>query len=421
MLTLRRLQGSQCAPWLARTNATLQAAKPSTPPPPPAQNTAGTAKAVVSNAGAKNAGSSSTLEAVPAEQTTQGRTRRFRTSRPSITLERPRQYMRPLGVGVLPVYDFAVNYIKQDSTNLKHELASFKTELESGKLSPEDAERVKEKIAILEIQSEINLPSVRWKARNGLADLSKPVYRHLLEQRWREDGALDLLMERIHQMNVVPDLLPSLHPTVDLRLNFPEAPPQDTVRRTRTKRKLEKVEPGVYLLPEQTRKQPQLYVSVFHPEPRLYTLLMVDLDVPDPKNSSFQGYLHWMQPNISLSSQSAEVVLPPAHTPYVPPHPQRGTPYHRYVVLLLPQQSPTEPIEIPVPTDRRRLGFNFRAFAEKYGFNGANGGGVHMWREIWDPTVSHIYEHTLKLEEPVFGREPKPDPYAEAKQSPKYT
>lgn len=52
-------------------------------------------------------------------------------------------------------------------------------------------------------------------------------------------------------MNVVPDLLPSLHPSIDLRLNFPEAPPTDVVRRTRMKRKYEKVEPGVFLLPEQ--------------------------------------------------------------------------------------------------------------------------------------------------------------------------
>jgi large subunit ribosomal protein L35 len=56
-------------------------------------------------------------------------------------------------------------------------------------------------------------------------------------------------MERIHQMNVVPDLLPSLHPSIDLRVNFPEAPPAG--RRTHAKRKMEKVEPGVFLLPEQ--------------------------------------------------------------------------------------------------------------------------------------------------------------------------
>ena len=26
------------------------------------------------------------------------------------------------------------------------------------------------------------------------ADLTKPIYKHLVEQRWREEGALDLLV-----------------------------------------------------------------------------------------------------------------------------------------------------------------------------------------------------------------------------------
>lgn len=62
---------------------------------------------------------------------------------------------------------------------------------------------------------------------------------------------------------------------------------------------------------------------------------------------------------------------------------------------MLPQASPTEPIDIPVFQESERLGFNFRAFAEQYGFDGARGGGAHMWREEWDETVSHIYQHTL--------------------------
>ena len=168
MLTVRSLKSSKCAPWLVRTNTTLQTAKPPAPPPPPAKNTTEKAKTAAPKAKAENAGSSGTVENAPAEEATKGRIRRYRTHRPSITLERPRQYMRPLGVGVLPVYDLAVNYIKQDSANLKHELAGLKTELQSGKLTPEEAERVQEKIDILEIQSEINVPSVRWKARNGL-------------------------------------------------------------------------------------------------------------------------------------------------------------------------------------------------------------------------------------------------------------
>lgn len=101
-----------------------------------------------------------------------------------------------------------------------------------------------------------------------LADMTKPVYQHLAEQKWRNDGDLDLLvrchlchpttfiltfvqMERIHQMNVVPDVLPTLHPSLDLRLTFPEPPPQSAYLRTRSKRQHKQVEPGVFLVSEQ--------------------------------------------------------------------------------------------------------------------------------------------------------------------------
>jgi len=95
-------------------------------------------------------------------------------------------------------------------------------------------------------------------------------------------------------MNVVPDVVPSLHPSFDLRITFPEPPPRSVYLRTRVKRPYKQVEPGIYLTPEQvscfgldllylkyhnalqTRKPPRLYTSVFHLETRLYTMLMVD-------------------------------------------------------------------------------------------------------------------------------------------------
>jgi large subunit ribosomal protein L35 len=143
--------------------------------------------------------------------------------------------------------------------------------------------------------AQVNLPEVRWKAANGMADMNQKVYRHLIEQRWRSEGALDLLMERLYQMHVVPDILPSLQPTVDLRVVFPEAPPKNVVLRARAKRKLMPVEAGVFLVNEQTRRPPKLYTTVFHPEPRLYTLLLVDPDVPDDENQAFRTFLHWLQ------------------------------------------------------------------------------------------------------------------------------
>ncbi|CAL1697070.1 unnamed protein product [Somion occarium] len=407
MFSLRRATRAYAGLARARGNATLQNSSQNveitTPPPPPASTSAKSESVQTEpsdTAKQSPANPSSTKENVEESTNTKKRGRVWPTKRPSITLDRPRQYSRPIGVGALPVYDEALTYIKRDSKLRKEELEEYKSLLQRAESAPDwnpaDIERLRDKIRILEIQSEVNLPSVRWKARNGLADLNQTVYRHLIEQRWREEGALDLLMERIYQMNVVPDMLPEMHPSFDLRVNFPEPPPQSTVLRNRTKRKYQKIEPGVFLLPEQTRKPPMMYTTVFHTEPRLYTMLMVDLDVPDLENQTYQTYLHWLQPNVSLSTFSqSPIPLTTTHTKYIPPHPQKGTHYHRYVLLFVPQAHATERMQIPVPTDEERLGFNYREFAEQYGLDAGRGGGAFMWREVWDETVSKIYQDVL--------------------------
>ena len=58
-------------------------------------------------------------------------------------------------------------------------------------------------------------------------------------------------MERLYQMHVIPDVLPVLQPTVDLRVVFPEPPPKDVVLRARAKRKTAPVEAGAFFVNEQ--------------------------------------------------------------------------------------------------------------------------------------------------------------------------
>lgn len=58
-------------------------------------------------------------------------------------------------------------------------------------------------------------------------------------------------MERIHQMNVVPDVLPDIHPSLDLRVNFPRVKSTTGPQATVSKAVYEHVEPGAFLLPEQ--------------------------------------------------------------------------------------------------------------------------------------------------------------------------
>lgn len=144
------------------------------------------------------------------------------------------------------------------------------------------------------------------------------------------------------------------------------------------------------------------------------------VDVPDVQSASYKQFLHWMvyvltaclwklthitlfcRPNIPISATQpgrfVSLALPPASShpvPYIPPHPQNGTKYHRYVTFLLPNPSPTEAVDIPSYTFEERRSFILREFLSANGFDPASGGGAHIWRALWTPTVSDIYKDVL--------------------------
>ncbi|KAI0313044.1 PEBP-like protein [Amylostereum chailletii] len=399
MLPLRRLRPS-LARSLTRSNTTTA----TTPPP---------AEVTSAAAAPPPAPSTASPPSTPAPETqkTNGRSR-YPTHRPSINLDRPREWHRPVAYGVLPAYDLALRVIEHDAKAVQAEAAELKDKLDKGLVEESDRASALERLEILEVMSKVNLPDVRWKAANGMADLSQPVYRRLVEQRWRKEGALDLLMERLHQMHVIPDVLPDFHPSLDLRITVPSRP-----HNARLAPRHKAVEPGVFVSCDRTRKAPRLYTTVFHTDPRLYTLLMIDPDVPDESNAAFTTFVHWLQPNVTLPMSNQPLDLPTAHTSYIPPHPSRGTPYHRYVLLLLPQ---TTRIRVPQFTDEERLGFNVREFVEKYQLR-TDGGGAHMWRAVWDQSSTKVWEEVLKKPMPNYGYIPKPDAYAEVKSKKRYT
>ncbi len=98
------------------------------------------------------------------------------------------------------------------------------------------------------------------------ADMSKLPHRHLVEQKWRKDGDLDLLvgrllvleekimstkylsqMERLYQMHVVPDALPEICPSVDLHVVARTTPAVFL----ESKKVQVQVIPGTFLRPKQ--------------------------------------------------------------------------------------------------------------------------------------------------------------------------
>jgi large subunit ribosomal protein L35 len=128
----------------------------------------------------------------------------------------------------------------------------------------------------LQVKSELNNPSVQKNFNQGNIDMSQPVYRYM-RQRQFEKAPKSKLMERLTQMNVIPDVLaPGLNPTVEVAVNLPEG----------------QVEPGVFLKPEQSIQRPEIKITNFHTETKLYTLMMVDPDSPDVENKTYQQHCH---------------------------------------------------------------------------------------------------------------------------------
>lgn len=73
----------------------------------------------------------------------------------------------------------------------------------------------------LKVQADINDPLVKKRFEDGLGDMGKPVYRHLARRKW-ESYEKRIVLQRITQMSVVPDVLPTggVEPSVQLRLEF---------------------------------------------------------------------------------------------------------------------------------------------------------------------------------------------------------
>jgi large subunit ribosomal protein L35 len=91
--------------------------------------------------------------------------------RPQISLENPRDWKRPIAYGVLPAYDEALRYLMKDSSALKREAKELRAAISEQENGDEDAlEKIRAKLNILEVQSEINLPEVRWRVANGMGE-----------------------------------------------------------------------------------------------------------------------------------------------------------------------------------------------------------------------------------------------------------
>ncbi|KAJ9101182.1 hypothetical protein QFC21_003401 [Naganishia friedmannii] len=284
-------------------------------------------------------------------------------------------WTRPIAEGVNPAYDAALELLDGHSQKLFKRAEALRSQ--SGQTEAEIAD-LQRRAKILEVEARIIDPRLRstftsaQEVGEDVEEGEADALRTLAERKWRKEGRLDRLMQRVIQMNVIPDLIPRINPTIDLAVSFGDSPAATGG------------EPGAFLLPSQTTQAPSIKLQVFEKDAQesLYTLVMVDPDFPDAVNHTFKQYAHWIIPNIPITPRTTSIPTELTEAlPYQPPHPSTQTPYHRYTLLLIRQPSSTTPLTPTIPEDRSS--FILRDWLSENGFGDPADAvrGLHMFRE----------------------------------------
>ena len=120
-------------------------------------------------------------------------------------------------------------------------------------------------------------------------------------------------------------------------------------------------------------------------------LIRLDTDVPNVDRDRFDYRLHWLVANIKISPTQTQAVgdwtrSPDTLADWLPPHVQKGSPYHRYSLVVFKQ--PRGAMDVSGLADKiKRHRFNLRSFKAKHTLEPI---GAFMWRAQWD-------EHTKDL------------------------
>jgi len=207
--------------------------------------------------------------------------------------------------------------------------------------------------------------------------MAKPIYRYLADRKWRSYQR-KIIVQRIEQLGVVPDVLPFFEPSAEVRLAFRQ----------------KNVQPGEFVDSRISEVPPRLKVQVFDKGERLVTVVVMDSDVPLIDKDDFGSRCHYLAANIPLSPTETSLPLSKATEtqlihPWVPAFAQKGSPYHRYSVFVL-QQKPGETLDVASLKEQiRRDAFSLRRFVDKCNVTPI---GMSIFRSIWDEGTAGVME-----------------------------
>ena len=179
-------------------------------------------------------------------------------------------------------------------------------------------------------------------------------------------------------MNVIPDVLPHVDPTAEVTLGFGRR----------------RVHPGEMVDSRISEMAPHLTVQLFEAGQKLVTIVVVDSDVPNLERDRFDYRCHFLAVNIPISPTRQFVHLKQLNSdqvilPWLPPHAQMGSPYHRLSTFVLEQPEGKELDHTAIRNRETQDCFNLRRFNDRYIVKPI---GVHLFRTVWDEGTAEVME-----------------------------
>lgn len=277
-------------------------------------------------------------------------------------------------------------------------------ELEAKKATVEDEDlkiKLQKRIDQLRLKAEDKNPEVLYNARfaPGTMDPTQPVYRKYMKEAWK-DYDLMITMQRVEQLKMIPDTLPTFEPTTDVKVKFPHNTEAEFVGA---------ITPGTILPTFAVSRPPQISVTNFDSiqDKALYTVLLVNPDTPDLEANSFSTTLHYGLHNVALDNVNCTIDPkldsdPHVFKSYEPLVPEKNAQLQRACLWVLKQSQPLHNVTV-----EKTSKFDIRAFVEKHALVPV---GAHIWRQQFDRSVNAIRAEYGLPAGRVFARVRRPHP-----------
>lgn len=314
-------------------------------------------------------------------------------------LERRLAYHSPLEVD--ETFKLSYELLEEDSENYYKQIEILKQKLTNAQ--DKEAQEIKKEIYDLSIKAEKFNPEVMFKAEysSESLDRTQPVYRDILKKKW-ESYDLMITMQRLEQLYVIPDTMPTLDPLVDVKVKFPHNTDEEFSSW---------VTPGEILPSFAVSQPPTIQVQEFDAieEEQLYTVVVVNPDAPDLSTNSFKTILHYGLANVPLNNVNntidTKLIMENKELTfkeYEPLLPEKNAQTQRACLWVFRQSK-----KLPLSGEFEKDNFDIRAFASE---NELTAVGAHVWRQHFDRSTNKIRSDYGLPKGRVFYRVRRPNP-----------